>query len=84
MDFPQLTMTLPDGREESIMKRTTLVRRRHSNMSGCGESLMLHLIRRMELGRCCLRPLCAHICSKYSDEMAGSMAHDVQHCFEPL
>ena len=26
MDFPQLTMTLPDGREESIMKRTTLVR----------------------------------------------------------
>ena len=28
MDFPQLTMTLPDGREESIMKRTTLVSRR--------------------------------------------------------
>lgn len=26
MDFPQLTMTLPDGREESVMKRTTLVR----------------------------------------------------------
>ena len=26
MDFPQLSMTLPDGREESIMKRTTLVR----------------------------------------------------------
>jgi V-type H+-transporting ATPase subunit A len=25
MDFPQLTMTLPDGREESIMQRTTLV-----------------------------------------------------------
>jgi V-type H+-transporting ATPase subunit A len=25
MDFPQLTMTLPDGREESVMKRTTLV-----------------------------------------------------------
>ena len=25
MDFPQLTMTTPDGREESIMKRTTLV-----------------------------------------------------------
>ncbi|MFS7929305.1 putative H(+)-transporting two-sector ATPase [Helianthus anomalus] len=25
MDFPQLTMTLPDGREESIMKCTTLV-----------------------------------------------------------
>ena len=25
MDFPQLSMTLPDGREESIMKRTTLV-----------------------------------------------------------
>lgn len=25
MDFPQLTMTLPDGREESIMKRTALV-----------------------------------------------------------
>ena len=25
IDFPQLTMTLPDGREESVMKRTTLV-----------------------------------------------------------
>ncbi len=25
MEFPQLTMTLPDGREESIMKRTCLV-----------------------------------------------------------
>ncbi|KAK9095083.1 hypothetical protein Scep_026552 [Stephania cephalantha] len=25
MDFPQLTRTLPDGREESVMKRTTLV-----------------------------------------------------------
>ena len=25
MDFPQLTMTLPDGCEESVMKRTTLV-----------------------------------------------------------
>lgn len=25
MDFPKLTMTLPDGREESVMKRTTLV-----------------------------------------------------------
>ncbi|CAH1412163.1 unnamed protein product [Lactuca virosa] len=25
MDFPQLTVALPDGREESVMKRTTLV-----------------------------------------------------------
>ena len=25
MEFPTLTMTLPDGREESIMKRTCLV-----------------------------------------------------------
>lgn len=25
MDFPQLTMTTEDGREESVMKRTTLV-----------------------------------------------------------
>ncbi|KAF9615822.1 hypothetical protein IFM89_026515 [Coptis chinensis] len=32
MDFPQLTMTLPDGREESVMKRTTLVANT-SNMS---------------------------------------------------
>ncbi|KAM7481267.1 hypothetical protein LguiB_005850 [Lonicera macranthoides] len=24
-DFPQLIMTLPDGREESVMKSTTLV-----------------------------------------------------------
>ncbi|GJM90347.1 hypothetical protein PR202_ga06619 [Eleusine coracana subsp. coracana] len=31
MDFPQLTMTLPDGREESVMKRTTLV----ANTSTC-------------------------------------------------
>jgi vacuolar-type H+-ATPase catalytic subunit A/Vma1 len=28
MEFPQLTMSLPDGREESIMKRTCLVRAR--------------------------------------------------------
>ena len=25
LDFPQLTMTMPDGSEESIMKRTALV-----------------------------------------------------------
>lgn len=25
MEFPQLTMSLPDGREESIMQRTCLV-----------------------------------------------------------
>jgi vacuolar-type H+-ATPase catalytic subunit A/Vma1 len=25
MEFPQLTMSMPDGREESIMKRTCLV-----------------------------------------------------------
>ena len=39
MDFPQLTMTLPDGREESIMKRTTLVRppflQRHCAITEC-------------------------------------------------
>lgn len=27
MEFPQLTMSLPDGREESIMQRTCLVSR---------------------------------------------------------
>lgn len=27
MEFPQLTMSMPDGREESIMKRTCLVSR---------------------------------------------------------
>ncbi|KAK8478525.1 hypothetical protein V6N12_046297 [Hibiscus sabdariffa] len=32
MDFPQLTMTLSDGREESVMKRTTLVVANTSNM----------------------------------------------------
>lgn len=37
MDFPQLTMTLPDGREESIMKRTTLV------ISACGITAVLPL-----------------------------------------
>ena len=30
MDFPQLTMTMPDGREESIMKRTSLVSQPHT------------------------------------------------------
>ena len=35
MDFPQLTMTLPDGREESIMKRTTLVRTNYSRPRPC-------------------------------------------------
>ncbi len=34
MDFPQLTMTTKDGREESIMKRTTLVRDITSSL-GC-------------------------------------------------
>ena len=34
MDFPQLTMTLPDGREESIMKRTTLVRGTNESARG--------------------------------------------------
>ncbi len=33
MDFPQLTMTMPDGREESIMKRTTLVRASFSTLA---------------------------------------------------
>jgi V-type H+-transporting ATPase subunit A len=36
MDFPQLTVTLPDGREESVMKRTTLVANT-SNMSVDGD-----------------------------------------------
>ena len=36
MDFPQLTMTLPDGREESIMKRTTLVRFPLGHLRGLG------------------------------------------------
>lgn len=40
MEFPQLTMSLPDGREESIMKRTCLVRHR-------GEGLTT-----LECGRC--------------------------------
>lgn len=34
MDFPQLTMTMPDGREESIMQRTTLVRAGSGARSG--------------------------------------------------
>lgn len=35
MDFPQLTMTMPDGREESIMKRTTLVLYPHHTSENC-------------------------------------------------
>ena len=47
MDFPQLTMTLPDGREESIMKRTTLVHSRHSfvipsTAFPCARTLITH------------------------------------------
>ena len=42
MDFPQLTMTLPDGREESIMKRTTLVRARQSGWHCFGSNLATH------------------------------------------
>ncbi|KAM7529339.1 hypothetical protein LguiB_032749 [Lonicera macranthoides] len=34
-DFPQLIMTLPDGHEESVMKRTTLVANT-LNMPTCG------------------------------------------------
>jgi V-type H+-transporting ATPase subunit A len=34
MEFPQLTMSLPDGREESIMKRTCLVRALPGRRSG--------------------------------------------------
>jgi V-type H+-transporting ATPase subunit A len=33
MEFPQLTMSLPDGREESIMKRTCLVSPRVTSAS---------------------------------------------------
>ncbi|KAK9094419.1 hypothetical protein Scep_025888 [Stephania cephalantha] len=35
MDFPQLTRTLPDGREESVMKRTTLVANTSNMHCGC-------------------------------------------------
>ncbi|KAM0052204.1 putative H(+)-transporting two-sector ATPase [Helianthus debilis subsp. tardiflorus] len=35
MDFPQLTMTLPNGREESVMKRTTLVANTSSMPVAC-------------------------------------------------
>lgn len=35
MEFPQLTMSMPDGREESIMKRTCLVRVWGGNVSVC-------------------------------------------------
>ncbi len=45
MDFPQLTMTLPDGREESIMKRTTLVRARFTTF------LPVNLTSSMQTGR---------------------------------
>jgi hypothetical protein len=41
MEFPQLTMSLPDGREESIMKRTCLVRRRAAAPRGWGGRLPL-------------------------------------------
>ncbi|KAL7162891.1 hypothetical protein ACSBR2_043209 [Camellia fascicularis] len=43
MDFPQLTMTLPDGREESVMKRTTLVANT-SNMPVAGREASIYTV----------------------------------------
>lgn len=50
MDFPQLTMTLPDGREESIMKRTTLVRLCQNRPDSCNFSVVFHALRFVDLG----------------------------------
>jgi hypothetical protein len=42
MEFPQLTMSMPDGREESIMKRTCLVRHTDRAASGCRHISAMH------------------------------------------
>ncbi len=49
MDFPQLTMTLPDGREESIMKRTTLVRARSTTLHPCSLTSSMQIDRLLGL-----------------------------------
>ena len=59
MDFPQLTMTLPDGREESVMKRTTLVAntsnmpvaaREASIYTGSTQSCSNHVFKKLLMG----------------------------------
>lgn len=49
MDFPQLTMTLPDGREESVMKRTTLVANT-SNMPVAAREASIYTGEHLETG----------------------------------
>jgi hypothetical protein len=58
MDFPQLTMTLPDGREESVMKRTTLVANT-SNMPVAAREASIYTGNRD--GACCV-PACPMKC----------------------
>ncbi|KAK9163613.1 hypothetical protein Syun_004515 [Stephania yunnanensis] len=47
MDFPQLTRTLPDGREESVMKRTTLVANTSNMLWAAREASIYTLVQKV-------------------------------------
>ncbi|GKD18422.1 apyrase 2, partial [Tanacetum coccineum] len=50
MDFPQWTMTLPNRREESVMKRTTLVANTSNMHVASNETLMSRSVGRADSG----------------------------------
>ncbi len=59
MEFPQLTMSMPDGREESIMKRTCLVGGRQYNCLGHNSVCkMILLVKTSVCARRCLPTWC--------------------------
>ncbi|KAG2579157.1 hypothetical protein PVAP13_6NG239800 [Panicum virgatum] len=59
MDFPQLTMTLKDGREESVIKRTTLVANT-SNMAVAAREATIYIGILIVLSRLCFIHLYRH------------------------
>jgi len=59
MDFPQLTMTLKDGREESVIKRTTLVANT-SNMVLAAREATIYTVILIVLLRLCFIHLYRH------------------------
>ena len=59
MDFPQLTMTLKDGREESVIKRTTLVANT-SNMGIAAREATIYTGILIVLSRLCFIHLYRH------------------------
>ena len=59
MDFPQLTMTLKDGREESVINRTTLVANT-SNMAVAAREATIYTGILIVLSRLCFIHLYRH------------------------